>query len=364
MTSRLLRDLAATIRTTNDRSVWARAICRRAEILGRQGDTNNAQQAISEVRSEFGSGLTPETAAWLMLTEGILSFYSAGADMGIARMRGAYAIAAAMEKCSARPTCAAWLALYFLNTRRFDELAAFLAESLKLADLDDHQARARASLVLADGFHFGGRFDLARRWYDQARHHASKEGDESAISAMLHNIAAFRTSNLKLADALGAQLVDEAKHASMEAASAAAYDRAIGTKSFDQFVPHITAQVYMLEKRYEEAYLVLAKIDVTGLPLRVHAVHYADLATCAQHLGLLDRLDELVQSAENALKLQMDGDDVVYANCRLASIHLTIGNQAQASTSLARAKAEAAVFGSIQADLVAKLLNVAESVPT
>jgi hypothetical protein len=63
---------------------------------------------------------------------------------------------------------------------------------------------------------------------------------------MLHNIAAFRASNLKLADALGAQLVNEARHASMEAASAAAYDRAIGTRSFDQFLPHVTAQVHML----------------------------------------------------------------------------------------------------------------------
>jgi hypothetical protein len=361
MTSRLLRDLAATIQVTNDRGVWARSVCRQAEVLGRQGDTNSAQQAISEVRSEFGSALTPEVAAWLMLTEGILNLYSGAADMGIARMRSAYAMAAALEKCSARPTCAAWMALYSLNTRRFDEMSTFLVESLKLADLNDHQARARASLVLADGFHFGGRFDLARPWYDRARHHASKEGDESAISAMLHNIAAFRTSNLKLADALGAQLVDEARHASMEAASAAAYDRAIGTKSFDQFIPHVTAQVHMLEKRYDEAHGVLAKIDVAGLPLRVHAVHYADLATCAQHLGRLD-LDGLVQSAESALALQMDGDDIVYVNCRLASIHSTMGNQALAAKALARAKAEAASFGSAQADLVAKLSRVAETV--
>jgi hypothetical protein len=363
MTSRLLRDLAATIQATNDRGVWAHSVCRQAEILGRQGDTDSAQQAISEVRSAFGSALTPEVAAWLMLTEGVLGLYSGAADMGIARMRSAYAVAAAMEKCSARPTCAAWMALYSLNTRRFDEMSAFLVESLKLADLNDHQARGRASLVLADGFHFGGRFDLARPWYDLARHHASREGDESAISAMLHNIAAFRTSNLKLADALGAQLVEEARHASMEAASAAAYDRAIGTKSFDQFIPHVTAQVHMLEKRYEEAHAVLAKIDVAGLPLRVHAVHYADLATCAQHLGRFDQLHELVQSAESALALQMDGDDTVYANCRLASIHSAMGNHPLAAKSLERAKAEAASFGSIQADLVAKLLRVAETVP-
>jgi hypothetical protein len=295
-----------------------------------------------------------------MLTEGILSFYSGAADMGIGRMRGAYAIATAMETCAARPTCAAWMALYALNTRRFEEMSRLLVESLQLGDAQDHQARARASLVLADGFHFGGRFDLGRPWYDRTRHHASKEGDESAISAMLHNIAAFRASNLKLADALGAQLADEARHASMEAASAAAYDRAIGTKSFDQFIPHVTAQIHMLEKRYEEAHSVLAKIDVSGLPSRVHAVHYADLATCALQIGSSHQLDELIRLAETALTGEMDGDDTVYANCRLASIHSARGNHSLAAKSLARAKEEALSFGALQADLVAKLVQVAK----
>jgi len=359
MTSGLLRSLDATIRTTNDRSVWARSVCRRAEILGRQGDTEGAQHAISEVRSEFGGALTPDVAAWVLLTEGILSLYSGAADMGIARMRSAHAIANAMNQCTAKPTCAAWMALYALNTRRFDEMSTLLIESLTSANADDHQARARASLVLADGFHFGGRFDLGRPWYDQARHHASKEGDESAISAMLHNIAAFRASNLKLADALGAQLVDEARHASMEAASAAAYDRAIGTRSFEQFLPHVTAQVHMLERRYAEAHSVLAKIETSGLPARVHAVHYADLATCALQLGMMNEVDGLIRLAEKAFAAEMDGDDIVYANCRLASIHAAMGNESLASMSLARAKEEAVSFAAVQADLVSKLQRVA-----
>ena len=98
MKSRLLRDLEETIQATNDRDVWARAVCRRAEILGRQGDTSNAHQTISEVRSVFGSALTPDVAAWVMLTEGILGLYSGAPDMGVARMRSAYALASAMDK--------------------------------------------------------------------------------------------------------------------------------------------------------------------------------------------------------------------------------------------------------------------------
>jgi hypothetical protein len=105
---------------------------------------------------------------------------------------------------------------------------------------------------------------------------------------------------------------------------------------------------------------VLAKIEIVGLPARVHAVHYADLATCALHLGMMSQVDGLIQLAEKALAAEMDGDDVVYANCRLASIHAAMGNEALASTSLARAKEEAVSFAAIQADLIFKLQRVAE----
>jgi hypothetical protein len=231
-----------------------------------------------------------------------------------------------------------------------------------LADADDHQARARAFLVLADGFHFGARFDLARPWYDKTRFHAAEEGDESAISAMLHNIAAFRASNLKLADALGAQLEDEARHAAMQTSSAAAYDRAIGTKSFEQFIPHVTAQVHMIEKRYQAAKSVLAKIDPVGLPRRVHAVHYVDLAICALHLGEKEQLEEMLRLAERSLETEMDGDDVVYTNCRLASNYSALGDQGLADRARVRAKEELVLYRSVQVDLVDRLLRVTQTI--
>lgn len=362
MTSRLLSQLDATIRTTSDRVVWARSLCRQAEILGRQGEIDRARRAIAAVRSEFNAALVPEVAPWLMLTEGVLNLYSGAPDMGVGRLKGAHALAAAIERSTARPTCAAWMALHSLNTRRFDDLAVFLVESIQLADADDHQARARASLVLADGFHFGARFDLARPWYDKARFHAAEEGDESAISAMLHNIAAFRASNLKLADALGAQLEDEARHAAMEASSAAAYDRAIGTKSFEQFIPHVTAQVHMLAKRYEEARSVLSKIDPAGLPCRVHAVHYVDLATCALHLGDAGYLEQMLRLAERALDAEMDGDDIVYTNCRLASIYSAVGDQGLAERSRTRAKEELALYRTVQVGLIDRLVGVTQTI--
>ena len=167
---------------------------------------------------------------------------------------------------------------------------------------------------------------------------------------------------MKLADALGAQLADEARHASMEASSAAAYDRAIGTKSFEQFIPHVMAQVHMIERRYEEARAVLSKMDVVGLPRRVHAVHYVDLATCALHLGDKVHLDQMLRLTERSMETQMDGDDLVYTNCRLASIYTEIGDDTLAERSLSQAKEEVTAYRAVQANLVSRLLRVTETV--
>lgn len=333
-------------------------MCRQASLYARQGETQTAQQSIATVRSEFGNAIEPEVAAWLMVTEGILGFYGGDADSGIGRLRRAHAIAAAIGNSPARPTCAAWLALSCLNARHFDEMVVHLDESLRLADADDHQARARASLVLADAFHFGGRFDLARPWYDRTRYHATKEGDESMISALLHNFAAFRAGNLRLADALGTQLDDEARRATMEAASAAAYDHAIGTRSLAQYIPHVTAQLLVIEKKYREALECLLRIDTAELVGRAHAVHYVDIATCALRLGDRKLLDEMIPLSVRALESSGDPDDVVYASSRLASIYESLGDAELATQARTQAASELQAFRTSQSDLVAVLLRL------
>ena len=362
MESKLLRDLEATARTTGDTITWARSMCRTAEQYARQGETAEALSSITAVRSRFGKEMAPEVAAWVMLTEGILKYYSGETDLGIDRLLRAHAVAAASPNCVARPTCAAWLALYYLNTRRFDEMIASLREALQLATIDDHQARGRAALVVADAFHLGGRFDLARPWYEMARQHATKEGDASAISAILHNVTAFRACNVKLADALGTHLPDEAQRATMEANSAAAYDRAVGTRSLASYLPHVTAQILIVEGKYKDAMLALSSIDVESLPRRAHAVHYVDLATCALNLGDRPLLGRAVAFAEESLKQATDADDVIYACCRLASIHEAAGDEGRVAQFRTRASAETDAYRSVQDQLVSKLARMTDEV--
>jgi tetratricopeptide (TPR) repeat protein len=356
--SRLLRNLEGVIGTTRDPALWARAMCRRASHLARQGQSDEARVAIAEVRSKFADALAPEIVTWLMLAEGILWFSAGQFAKFDDRIRRARGIAVASKYGAARAACAAWLALSAFNDRRYEEMVSLLREAFELAANDDHQALARASLVLADAFHLAGRFDLARPWYERTRQHATSEGDESTLSAMLHNVAAFRASNVKFADALGTYLGEEARRASLEATSAAAYDHAIGTKSFDQLLPHVVEQLFVAEGKYKEAFDELARMDLTGLPARGHATHYADYALCAWRIGERELAQQLLPKALAALDLPVDADDAAYTYCRLASI-LSESGQADAAAQLqAKAIKEAERYREFQARLETSLVQL------
>jgi hypothetical protein len=237
-------------------------------------------------------------------------------------------------------------------------MVSLLREAFELTRPDDHQARARACLVLADAFHLAGRFDLARPWYEQTRQHATAEGDESTLSALLHNVAAFRASNVKFADALGTYLSEEARRASLEATSAAAYDHAIGTKSFDQLIPHVVEQLFVAEGKYKEAFDQLSRMDLAGLPARGHATHYADYALCAWHIGERALAEQLIPKALAALELPIDADDAAYTCCRLASLLSAAGKGQLAAELQNKAIEEAARYRTFQSNLEASLMQM------
>ncbi|MCG3189456.1 MAG: hypothetical protein LKCHEGNO_01837 [Burkholderiaceae bacterium] len=149
----------------------------------------------------------------------------------------------------------------------------------------------------------------------------------------------------------------------MEATSAAAYDHSVGTSSLAQFIPHVTAQLLVIERRYQEALACLSRIDLGGLGRRSHAVHYVDVATCALNLRESTLLGEVLPKVVSALEDSMDKDDIVYVSCRLAAIYETLGQKAEALEANARAKAEIEAFRRMQSALVDSLLEVTASLP-
>lgn len=362
MKSRLLHRLEAQIRSADDRTTWARSLCRQASHLARQGDGEPARDAIAAVRREFGTALEPEVAAWLMLAEGILCFVDDQIDAARDRILRAHGICVAFGSVRALPTCAAWLSSIEFNRSRYAEMAAHAREALTRAEVDDHQARARASLVVADAWHFSGSFESSRPWYDATRFHATSEGDESTVSAMLHNVAAYRAGNVCLADAIGERLPDEARLASMEAASAANYDSAVGTKSFRNLIPRLSAQLLIVDRKFDQAMQVLSRIDPEELPARLRAVHCADTAVCALDLGDEVAAGMLGRDAIAHLDTAVDDDDSAYVGARLSALFMALGDDELSRECSARAEAALKSHRSTQAGLRSMLLRTCDDI--
>ena len=146
-------------------------------------------------------GRMREVTAWISLVEALIHFYSNPGPRALDRLRRAHALSRAMNHPVLVPLCAAWLAHIEFNANRMEPMLQYAVEALRLAQPTHHAALARVSLVIADAFHFAGRFDLAKDWYAAVREHALADGDDAMISAMLHNVAAFRANHVRLADA-------------------------------------------------------------------------------------------------------------------------------------------------------------------
>lgn len=354
MYSKLLRDLDEQIRNSVDRVEWARIVCRKASYFARQGETAAALRAIDRVRTEFVGSLEPEVACWLMLAEGILQFFQLKMTDAQDRFRGAYGLAKAFDVKRALPSCAAWLAHFEFNASNFDSMARFLEEALQSAPQDDYPAIGRASLVLADSLHFAGQFPKARPWYEKTRLAATAEEDRSMLSALFHNVAAFRVANVRLADACGESNPSEFTRASMEAYSAYNYDAGIGTASFQLLIPLLQSQLLAVEGRFYEALVILNDSDEKELPARFHSMIEVDRAWCSIGLGLMKEGRSFAKSAAHLISDEVEPDDLAYVLARLARIEKILGETILESCAERAAEARAQ-HRSAQAVLEAKL---------
>lgn len=331
MDSRLLATLNAQASSTRDPVLWARAVCRAASHFARHGMTREALKSIGVVRAQFGNELHHEVASWLMLAEGVLHFFQVQTRESYDRIRRAYGLAVALQTESALPSCAAWMAHFEFNECMYDKMTIHLGEALRLAKPDDHQARARASLVMADAFHLAGRFDLARPWYEETRQRAAAEGDEATLSAMLYNVAAFRAANVRLADTFGLEMTKEAHRAKMEAASSVNYDFAIETQGLEFLTKMLRGLIYTIQKEYHLAFEMLISIDTSKIPKRMLGSIYADLAWCSTNLGDLENGWQLATTATISLSDISESDDRAYVTSRIAETALLCNRTEEAS---------------------------------
>jgi len=295
-----------------------------------------------------------------MLAEGVLHYFQVKTKESYDRIQRAYGLAIALKNDSALPTCAAWMAHLEFDKCAYEKMANHVEEAFTRSTENDHQAKARASLVLACAYHLAGSYPLARPWYEAARLHAAAEGDDATLSAMLFNVATLRASNVRLDDTFGIESVSEIHRAGMEASSAENYDDAIGSASLDFLGLMLRGQILTINKKYLEALRYFETIDFSKLQDRMIPTIEVDRAWCMANIGKMQEASQAITRIESMTASISEADDLAYIRSRLSQISHACGDFERE----ARFRASAQLALADHRDFQQSLLKILESIKT
>ena len=358
MVSRLLRSLDARLARTRDPLQHACLSAERATLLARQGRLDEASAELDRIRARYASKPNALVTAWVCLGEGMVVYFSNLGSNARDRIQRALALSDACQAKSVAALASAWLAQMDFANLDFEPLIHHVAFSLRNADHDQHAARARASLVVAEAFHWAERLDLAQPWYGRARQHALAEGDQSMVSALMHNMAWLRVAELRRRDAVGESSQSAYRQAKLGAESIYEFDGMAGISSLDSLVPVLRAHVEILEGNFESA-LTLFEANVDGFLRsnleRLRSPLRADMAWCRLRLGDVKGAMAEAQTAISSIVAVTHADDRAMTFSRAAQIYAELGEVADASSCESSAEAAWHVHRQHQQQLVPRL---------
>jgi tetratricopeptide (TPR) repeat protein len=333
MKSRLLTNLDAAIAAATQPVQADRLRAERAGLLARQGQMAEARAVLSALQAQYARQPDLLVSAWLSLAEGFVSYYSDLNRNARDKISRAYALSAPARDTRLRALSVAWLAHMDYVDHDLEAMARHIEECFELAEPEHHAARARVCLVVAQAYHFGGRFDAAQPWYAKTRQHANAEGDEAMLSAVMHNMAGLLGDESRQTVLRGVEDDSVTRRAMLGIESTGNFDALVGTGSLDALVPLMRAQVSSLQGRYAEAVALYEAHFSDGLLQgldRMRSCLGADLAWCRLQLGQTEQALKDALAAEVSVSYDRDVDDRAAAHSRLALVFGQLG-QAEAA---------------------------------
>jgi hypothetical protein len=289
--SRLLTRLDADIAAATDPVAADCLRAERAAYLARQGHFELAAEAIEAIRQRHSARPNAAVSAWVSLAEGLLIHFTDMNPQARDKVQRAYALSTAADLRPIRAISAAWLAHLEYLALDVDRYLDHAHLALSLSGDGNLSARFRSCLVIGMTFHLAAKYELALPWYEKARNSAIALGDNSALSALMHNVAWLRAFNLKHSLAQGAVDGKHVRQVLLSADSSSRFDILIGTASLKSLHPLLWAFVSSMQGNFSEALIGYRDNISTGVAEGIRGmgpVLLADLAWCMVQSGDID----------------------------------------------------------------------------
>jgi tetratricopeptide (TPR) repeat protein len=326
---RLDADIARSVRAVDQGCLRAE----RAGYFARQGYFEEARGEIRDLQALFYAQPHPAVSGSLAMAEGLLAFHE-GVDAGARdKFKRAQALSALARLPQAEALAWAWQAQIDYVALDFAAMTCHARKALELTTPDDHAARARVCLVVANALHFAARLDLAQPWYLRVREHANAQGDEATLSALNTDMASQLCDHALRASLFGGTVDEAARHAMASANSAESFEQWVGTASLTAWVPLLRAMALSVAGEPEaalalyEAHLPMA--EQQGLA-RLVSTYLADMAWCEWRVGRGTAALDHAQAAVASLGLTTHVDDLAVAHARLGQVFRALGDDAVA----------------------------------
>ncbi len=363
--SRALARLDAAIAAAHAPVEQTCLMAERAGLLARLGRVDEAREALAGLRERQAQLVHPALSVWLALAEAMVEQQRQQPAAARDRIRRAHALSAAARERPLIALSAAWHAQADFTHGDAPAMARHVAEALQEAAADHHAARARASLVAAQAYHWAGQTEGATPWYQRAREHALAEGDDATLAALMMYRACIGGAQLCRAAVFEPALVDAAavREALLGAEASRNFDAHLGRSALRPRVAAIHARLLLVQGDAAGALAGFEALRPQAGAQELSPLLQADKAWCLWQLGRKDDALTLAQVAEEAASEDAGDDDRAALHGRLSQLFAALDQPQGAARHDEAAQAQRAALAERQQQLVTLLDEALRQVP-
>jgi hypothetical protein len=308
--------------------------CERAAYVACLGDFEAAVDEVAAVQRRHASQPNAAISAWSSFAEAIVSHHGDLETAAVDKMKRSHALSKAVRLRPLHALSAAWLAHFSYLRMDIASMARLVAEALQTAHPDHHVSRARANLVVAEAYDEGGRLDLARPWYANARYHAAQDGDDATLSSVMWTMGSLRVAALQQAADNGPTDTTAGDHALLSVESAARFDELLGMRSRRSLHLVLRAQLCMLLGRSDEALALYDDAQRAAVACQgtnaASGLLLADRAWCRFNAGREADARRDAEAAALALASEVSAGRRLASHRRLVQLYSALGEAPRA----------------------------------